>query len=136
MQIQQEITEIQERRNKFENWVRGILQILIEDPDTLGEPRKVKESDIREMLLTLQKRQALVRVSGDIDQKTQTYTLKTVDAPHAVKKDELERRLQMIREQTRAKYCRPRHEVEQEVEHVLGETSQEEDAQPNSWYEE
>ena len=141
MQIQQEIAEVQERRTEFENCVRGILQILIEDPDTLGEPRKVKESDIREMLLSLQKRQALVRVSGDIDQKNQVYTLKTVDAPHAVKKDELERRLQMIREQTRAKYCRPRHEVEQKLEHSSKETFQKEeerdnDTQQHSWYEE
>jgi len=141
MQIQQEIAEIQEQRTEFENCVRGILQILIEDPDTLGEPRKVKESDIREMLLNLPKRQSLVRVSGDIDQKPQTSIIQTSNAPQAVKKDELERRLHMIREQTRAKYCRPRHEVEQELEHASGEASQgreeqEEDAQPNTWYEE
>lgn len=141
MQIQQEITEIQERRTEFENYVRGIIQILIDDPDTLGEPRKIKESDIREMLLNLQKRQALVRVSGDIDQKPQISTIQTANAPQAVKKDELERRLHMLQEQTRAKYCRPRHEVEQDLAHTSGETSQgkekrDEGDQPNSWYEE
>jgi len=141
MQIQREIDEIQERRTEFENYVREIIQLLIEDPDTLGEPRKVKESDIREMLLNLQKRQALVRVSGDIDQKPQISTIQTANAPQAVKKDELERRLHMLREQTRAKYCRPRYEVEQDVAHALGETSQgkekrDDGDQPNSWYEE
>lgn len=141
MQIQQEITEIQERRTEFENYVRGIIQILIDDPDTLGEPRKIKESDIREMLLNLQKRQALVRVSGDIDQKPQISTIQTANAPQAVKKDELERRLHMLQEQTRAKYCRPRHEVEQDLAHTSGETSQgkekrDDGDQPNSWYEE
>ncbi len=141
MQIQQEIAAIQERRTEFENSVRGIIQILIEDPDTLGEPRKVKESDIREMLLNLQKRQALVRVSGDIDQKPQISTIQTANAPQAVKKDELERRLHMLREQTRAKYCRPRHEVEQDLAHASEESSQgkekrDEGDQPNSWYEE
>lgn len=141
MQIQQEIAAIQERRNEFENSVRGIIQILIEDPDTLGEPRKAKESDIREMLLKLQKRQALVRASGDIDQKPQILTIQTANAPQAVKKDELERRLHMLREQTRAKYCRPRHEVKQDLAHASGETSQgkekhDDGDQPNSWYEE
>ena len=82
-----------------------------------------------------------MRVSGDIDQKPQTSIIQTSNAPQAVKKDELERRLHMIREQTRAKYCRPRHEVEQELGHASGEASQgeeeqEEDAQPNTWYEE
>lgn len=139
--IEKDIAAIEEQRTAFRTNVRHILEILIRDPGSLGEKRIPREGDIKEMLLNLPKRQALARVGGDIDQRPRKYTMQTLDAPQAVRKDELERRLHLIREQTRAKYCRPRSEVEQAfgyipMDNADGEEKLDEDEPPDSWYEE
>jgi len=140
MRIQQEIASIQERRTAFENYVHRIITILIEDPDVLGEPRKPKESDAKEKLLTLQKRQALIRVSGDTDRKTQICTMKTADVPQAAKKEEVERRQRQIRERTRAKYCQYLGEAKRELHgesmNIPNEGELTKGETPDSWYEE
>lgn len=141
--IEKDIGAMEEQRTAFRTNVRHILEILIRDPGSLGEKRIPKEGDIKEMLLNLPKRQALARVGGDIEKRPRKYTMQTLDAPQAVPKDELERRLHLIREQTRAKYCRPRSEVERAfgympVDNADGEEKHDEDEPPDSdsWYEE
>lgn len=139
--IEKDIAAIEEQRTAFCTTVRHILEILIRDPGSLGEKRIPKEGDIKEKLLNLPKRQALARVGGDIEQRPRKYTMQTLDAPQAVRKYELERRLHLIQEQTRAKYCRPRSVVEQAFRYMPmdnsdGEEKHYEDEPPDSWYEE
>lgn len=139
--IEEERARIEQKRQVFCAMVRHVLQILIADPGPLGERRMAKESDTRERLLNLQKRQALVRVGGDGDQSPQKYLMQTLNLPQAVKSDELEHRLRQIREQTRAKYGRPRQEVEQELQRskpFLGEEGKPSESKDSHgpWYEE
>jgi hypothetical protein len=140
--IEEEIAMIEQKRKAFCTYMEYILELLIEDPGPLGERRVPKESDTREKLLNLQKRQALVRITGDIDQKPQKYTMQTLDVPQVARKDEVERWFRQIRDQTETKYCRPRSQVEQELRYTP-EIFPEEDGKPvqdeglpNSWYEE
>jgi hypothetical protein len=140
-QIAAEVAAIEDQRNTFRTFVRHIIEILKNDPGSLGEQRTPKESDIKEMLLNLPKRQALVRIGGDMDQKPRKYTMQTRDAPQAVKKDEAIQRLHRIREQTRAKYGRPRQQVEQELasrprDPSGADENPPEDEPPEPWYEE
>jgi hypothetical protein len=97
-----------------------------------------KESDIKEMLLNLPKRQALVRVGGEIDQKPRRYTMQTVDARQTVKPDGAKQRRYRVREQTRSKYCRPRAEVEADfrARSTNHQDEHDNDKPPESWYEE
>jgi hypothetical protein len=139
--IKEEIAEIEQQRNTFCSYVCHVLEQLIDNPGPLGERRMPKESDIREKLMNLPKRQALVRISGDINQQSRKYTMKTLDVPQATKTEEVERRLLQIREQTRLKYGRPRLQVEQELqspaESSEGERKPDEDEEGYvSWYEE
>jgi hypothetical protein len=134
-EIAAEITAIEERRAAFKDYVRRIIQILIDDPGPLGEQRTPRESDTRAELLNLPPRQAKVRLSGGANQQPRKCTMRTLDLPPAAAKDEVERRLQQIREQTRAKYCRPRREVELELGDTSG-TEPPEDHGQDSWYEE
>ena len=139
--IEKEIATIEEQRATFCTYMHHILELLIDDPGPLGERRIPRESDTKEKLLNLQKRQALVRITGDINQKTRKYSMQTLDVPQAAKQNEMERRLHQIREQTRAKYNRPQSEVEQELRSSkeLPEREREpgKDEEPtSSWYEE
>ena len=75
------------------------------------------------------------------DQKPHIFTMKTVDVPQAVKRDEADCRRQQIREQTRTEYCQERGKVEQEfqdedpdIPERDGEFPGEEP--PDTWYEE
>jgi hypothetical protein len=61
-EINQEIAAIEEQRSTFRTSLRRVIQLLIEDPGPLGERRIPKESDMKEKLLNLPKRQALVRI--------------------------------------------------------------------------
>jgi hypothetical protein len=139
-EIEQESAAIEEQRSAFRAYMRRVIQLLIDDPGPLGEKRIPKESDIKGKLLNLPKRQALVRVGGDIDQKPRKYTMKTDNLPQAAKKDEVERRLRQIREQTRTKYCRPRSEVEQELRYTPDASPKKDEEHHeesfDSWYEE
>jgi hypothetical protein len=118
-----------------------VIQLLIEDSGPLGERRIPKKSYVKEKLLNLPKRQALVRVGGDLNQKPRISTMQTLNMPQAAKQDVTERRLHQIREQTRRTYGRPRHEVEQELRssdnlpEVKGEPGEDEKSH-GSWYEE
>ncbi len=140
--IEEEIAVIEQQRNAFCTYMDYILELLIEDPGPLGERRIPRESDTREKLLNLQKRQALVRITGDINQKPQKYTMQTLDVPQAARKDEVERRFRQIREQTETKYCRPSSQVEQELRFTPeifpeGDGKPDQDEGPHdSWYEE
>lgn len=96
---------------------------------------------MKEKLLNLPKRQALVRVGGDLNQKPRIYTMQTLNMPQAAKQDEAERRLHQIREQTRRTYGRPRNEVEQELrssDHLPGSEGKpgEDEESHGPWYEE
>jgi len=139
-EIEQESAAIEEQRSAFRAYMRRVIQLLIDDPGPLGEKRIPKESDIKGKLINLPKRQALVRVGGDIDQKPRKYTMKTDNLPQAAKKDEVERRLRQIREQTRTKYCRPRSEVEQELRYTPDASPKKDEEHHeesfDSWYEE
>jgi hypothetical protein len=140
--IEEEMAAIERQRSTFCSSVRHILELLIDDPGPLGERRIPKESDTVEKLLNLQKRQALVRISGDMNQQSRKYKMKTPDVPQAAKPDEVERRLHQIPVQTRMKYSRPRSEVELELrdfsEDVPGsERKPGEDGESHGpWYEE
>lgn len=139
--IQQEEDEIEQRRAAFRSAIRHVILHLIDDPGLLGEERTLRESDIKEMLLNLPKRQALVRVGGSLDLGPRKCRLRTSDLPQAAKRDEVERRLYQIRRQTRAKYCRPRSEVERELGSRPTNVSPDseegrEDWPLDSWYEE
>lgn len=112
MRIAEKISAIEEQQTTFRNYVRHIIDLLIQDPGPLGEKRVLKESDVKETLVNLPKRQALVRVGGEIDQKPRKYTMQTVDARQAVKQDEAKQRLLRIRKQSRNTYGRPHLEVE------------------------
>jgi hypothetical protein len=140
-EIEQEIAAIEEQRSAFRASMRRIIQLLIDDPGPLGERRIPKESDIKEKLLNLPKRQALVRVGGDLNQKPRIYSMQTLNVPQAAKQDETERRLHQIRGQTRRKYGRPRNEVEQELrdsEDLPGSERKpgEDEESHGPWYEE
>lgn len=140
-EIEQEIVAIEEQRSAFRDYLRRVLQLLIADPGPLGEKRTPKESDVKAQLLNLGKRQALVRVGENSDQKPRTYTMKTVDVPQAVKRDEADRRCQQIREQTRAEYCQERGKVEQEMQDEGPDVSERDgefpgEEPPDPWYEE
>jgi hypothetical protein len=139
--IRKEMDAVEERRAAFRAYVHEIIQILIHNPDVLGEQRILKESDIREHLLNLPPRQAYVRVGDGIDRRPQKCIVRTPDLPQAVKKDEAKRRQRLIQGQTRAKYGRPQSEVEQElrdapVDTPNGGEEQRDDEPPDSWYEE
>lgn len=141
--IEEEMAAIERQQSTFCTYMRRILELLIDDPGPLGERRIPKESDTVEKLLKLQKRHALVRLSGDINQQSQTYKMKTPDVPQAAKPDEVERRLQQIQVQTRLKYSsRPRSEVEHELRDGAevepgSERKPDEDEEPyDTWYEE
>jgi hypothetical protein len=140
--IEEEMAAIERQRTTFCTYLRHILEVLIDDPGPLGERRIAKESDTVEKLLKLQKRQALVRLSGDINQQSRTYKMKTLDVPQAARPDEVERRLQQIQVQTRMKYSRPRGEVEHDLRDGAedgpgSERKPGEDEEPgDTWYEE
>ncbi len=140
MRIAEEIAAIEEQQATFRNYVRHIIDLLIQDPGPLGEKRVLKESDVKETLVNLPKRQALVRVGGEIDQKPRKYTMQTVDARQAVKQDEAKQRLLHIRKQSRSKYGRPHLEVERGFRdmsmNVPGEDEHHDDERSKSWYEE
>jgi hypothetical protein len=114
-EVEQEIAAIEMQRSAFRTSMRRVIQLLIEDPGPLGERRIPKESDMKAKLLNLPKRQALVRVGGDFNQKPRIYSMQTLNVPQAAKQDEAERRLHQMQEQTRRTYGRPRSEVEQEL---------------------
>jgi hypothetical protein len=136
-QIAEEMAATEAQRTAFVQYVRHIVETLIRDPGQLGEKRVRKESDIKELLLNLPKRQAFVRVGGEIDQKPRKYIMQTLDARQAVKPDEAKQRRSHVREQTRSKYCRPREEVEADFR--ASSTNRDEhhdDEPPESWYEE
>jgi hypothetical protein len=118
--------------------VRHIIEILIRDPGPLGEKRVRKESDIKELLLNLPKRQAFVRIGGEIDQKPRKYIMQTLDARQAVKPDGARQRRSRVREQTRSKYGRPRAEVEADfrTRSTNQQDEQYDDKPSESWYEE
>ena len=138
--IQQETDEIEQQRADFRSSVRRVIKSLIDDPGPLGEERTLRESDIKEMLLNLPKRQALVRVGGDLEQGPGKYRLQTPNVLQAAKKDEARQRLNQILMQSRAKNCRPRAEVERELGYTGASTQQEGEKRhgeyPGSWYEE
>jgi hypothetical protein len=141
-ETEEEIAAIEQRRSAFCAYMRHILELLIDDPGPLGERRIPKESDTVEKLLNLQKRQALVRVSGDVNQQSRKYKMKTPDVPQAAQPGEVERRLQQIPVQTRMKYGRSRSEVEHELRDYAedvpgrGRKPGEDEKSPGPWYEE
>jgi len=140
-EIEQEIAAIEGQRSAFRDYLRRVLQLLIADPGPLGAKRTPKESDVKAQLLSLGKRQALVRVGENSDQKPRIYTMKTVDVPQAVKRDEADRRRQQIREQTRAEYGQERSKVEQEMQDEDPDVSERDgefpgEEPPDPWYEE
>ena len=140
-EIEAEIAAIDQQRAALRTSIRRTIQTLIDDPGPLGEKRTPRVSDTIAKLLNLPPRQAMVRVSESLNQQPHKYTMRTPDLPQAAKKEEVERRLHIIREQTRAKYCRPRREVEMELRDASatdpgGENEPREDEGPDSWYEE
>jgi hypothetical protein len=126
--IQQEVDEIEQQRAAFRTYVRRIIRCLIDEPGPLGEERTLRESDIQNMLLNLPKRQALVRVGGNLEEEPKKHRLRTFDLPQAAKRDEVERRLREIRIQTYETYCQTGREEGRELGH--------EDQPSHSWYEE
>lgn len=140
-EIEQEIAAIEEQRSALRDYLRRVLQLLIADPGPLGEKKTPKESDVKAQLLNLGKRQALVRVGENSDQKPRVFTMKTADVPQALKRDEADCRHQQIRDQTRTEYCQEQGKVEQKVQDEDPDIPKRDDEfpgeePPDPWYEE
>lgn len=84
--------------------LRGTMQALAEQP--LGESKPISTTDIAGRLTHLPQRHAYVKGGDDIGL---IYTLQT---PPKLEGQALTDRLRMIQAQTRAKYCRPRDEID------------------------
>ncbi|HEY7348098.1 MAG TPA: hypothetical protein VH599_07230 [Ktedonobacterales bacterium] len=89
--------------------LRSLMNQLAEEP--IGKETRTKPADIAQMLSNLPKRAAFVRSGEDIG------VIYTSATPAPVGPAEAGTRLQTIRQQTRAKYCHPREDVEQALLH-------------------
>jgi hypothetical protein len=73
----------------------------------IGKKSSASASAVAQMLTQLPQRAAFVRTGNEVG------VIYTDDTPPKVSDREYQHRLQQIREQTRAKYCHPREEIEQ-----------------------
>lgn len=89
--------------------IRTVMQVLAANP--LGEKKQESPSEVAQKILKLPRRHALVKIG------TAIHEIKTVDTPRAISADERNKRKYVIVGQTRAKYCKPRALVEEEIEH-------------------
>lgn len=87
--------------------LRSLMFQLARDP--IGKVTEASTSEIAKMLSSLPRRAAFVRSGDDVG------VIYTHNIPQRVSQAEHAARLNAIRQQTRAKYCHPREEVEQRL---------------------
>lgn len=107
--------------------LRQTMRYLAEHP--IGKATVPHTSAIGQMLTRLPRRSAFVRSGEDVGV---IYTLPT---PEGLQGSALHERLQIIRDQTRATYCRSQAEVEADIVGRGGQTPQDNNAPPMRWEE-
>ena len=113
--------------DKFIKSLWGFMAGLSNNP--IVEKKTLTASDVAMILEHLPKRHALTRTSKakqDDEHEPTVFLITTLDIPDVVPAQEFKRRLEDIRTRTRAKYCRSRLEVEQELEAKRAEFDDEE----------
>jgi hypothetical protein len=96
--------------------LRSVMQILVQEP--LGEKKATSTSEIAQRIVNLPRRQALVKVGTDI------APMRTIDAPSSITSENIKQRKQFVLKQTRARYCKGRDVVEQEIENRQQQVSE------------
>jgi GTPase SAR1 family protein len=97
--------------DNFRLFLYAIVQELI------GRAKPVSNADIASMIVGLPRRYAFVRTGSKV------FQLYTSDTPPTCSKAEQEKRLQTIKNQTRATYCKPASQVDQQISKRLGLTT-------------
>ena len=101
----------EEQQELFAKHIDAAVDALIQEP--IGEKQVTDRRAIEDYLINLPNREALARITTPT--KTITYTMKTHPLISSVSPAETYRRMERIQEQTRAKYCRSREEIEAEL---------------------
>jgi hypothetical protein len=100
--------------DKFISSLWGCMRELSKSP--IAEKRPLTPNDTTDILEHLDARHALVRTERGENGECSVFKIKTFDAPPRVEASVFTTRMRDIVDRTRKKYCRPRYEVEQELE--------------------
>jgi hypothetical protein len=126
--FEQQLEREKPRCEAFVNSLWDCLYTLSVDP--IVEKKPLTASDVAQILEQLPKRHVLVRTSKanpNDEHEPTVFLITTLDVPEHVEQSVFEKRMEDIIDRTRAKYCRPRLEVEQELAEQRDTERQDED---------
>jgi hypothetical protein len=112
-------SQLEREKPVCEAFINGLWDCLDKlSINPIVEKKPLTSSDVAQILEQLPKRHALVRTSKadpNDEHEPTVFLITTLDVPESVEQSVFDARLVDIRNRTRAKYCRPRVEVEKEL---------------------